>query len=77
MPTTSRGWAYKAGGFESQLALDHWFEFLAWSGSPDNDPDYYDWRAIRPARAANVLPFIEALADLLVADLLRVGPGKV
>lgn len=72
----------EGSGFRSVAELDAWFEFLEWERNTDADPGLYEYQAGRGwfrvvrASVAALLPFIAALADLLVTDLLRVHPGK-
>jgi hypothetical protein len=72
---------FRGGGFVSAAELERWFEFCAWDANPDADPSLYSfepkrgWFEVTVSRVAAVRPFILALADLLVADLLRFPPG--
>ena len=72
----------RGSGFSSQQELEDWFAFCDWARDPDADPSLYDfkpgrgWFRVVRVEAAALLPFIAALADLLLTDLLRVGPGK-
>lgn len=65
-------------GFRSHAELAEWLEFVAWESEPDADPTRYTFELGRGwvpvVRASQVLPWIRALADLLLADLLRVNP---
>jgi hypothetical protein len=67
----------RGSGFRNHAELAAWLEFVAWDSDPDADPERYalqegsGWAPV--VRAAQVLPWIHALADLLVADLLRVS----
>lgn len=72
----------EGSGFASVAELDEWLAFCEWERDPDADLSLYEWEPDRGwfpaarALAAALLPFIAAVADLLVADLLRVSPGK-
>lgn len=73
-----RSFELDRSGFRSHAELADWLDFLAWDGDPAADPTRYryepDYGWVPAVRASQVLPWINALADLLVLDLLRVRP---